>query len=353
MTSDSTFQTRRRVLQTTGIVLGTTAVGSMTAAAQDGPETYSADLSNEDVSGDVNTEASGIASFEIDRDAEEIHYTIDVEWLCDVNAAHIHLGDTSDDGEVIAWLYPEAGGEPQVREGRTDGTLVEGTLTADDLTGPLEGDDPEAVAETLGEEGAYVNVTTERYPDGELRGQIEPAEGEPPTDGAADDADEEPEEPDEEPEEPDDEPDEDDDPEPTDDPDAIGDALTLADYNVAVGRGNTDEEYIELENTSDQTLELGGYVVTDRDDGGTAVSATFPDGFTLDPGARVRVTTGDGEATDSEIFMGSGRNVWNQDGDVVVVQAPDGAVVFEQQYGNPPSSILSTVISHVSSLVAT
>lgn len=124
----------------------------------------------------VETEASGEATFHVSEDGTEIDYEVSVEHTCHVTQAHIHLGSEGEDGPVVVWLYPEEGMEPELIEGRFDGTLADGTVTADDLVGDWEGADFVDAVETFENEGAYVNVHTETHPGGEIRGQITPTE---------------------------------------------------------------------------------------------------------------------------------------------------------------------------------
>lgn len=136
--------------------------------------TFVAELSGEGHG--IDTPATGRAEFEVDVDAEEVHYTLEVAELCDATMAHIHLGGEGESGPVVVWLYPTDQQEPRTKEGRFTGTLAEGTFTEDDLVGPLEGASFEELAETHADQEAYVNVHTEDHPSGEIRGQIEPAD---------------------------------------------------------------------------------------------------------------------------------------------------------------------------------
>lgn len=120
----------------------------------------------------VETDASGYAYFVGDSEAGEIRYTLEVDYLCNATQAHIHLGGADEDGPVVAWLYPEEGGEAELVEGRFDGVLAEGVLIADNLVGEWEGASIEAAKAAFDEEDAYVNIHTEDHPGGEIRGQI-------------------------------------------------------------------------------------------------------------------------------------------------------------------------------------
>ena len=91
---------------------------------------------------------------------------------------------------------------------------------------------------------------------------------------------------------------------------------------------NLDDEYVVFENTGDTTIDLGGYTVADEADH----VYTFPSGVSLDPGEEIRLTTGIGTDTRSEVFWDQEAPVWNNGGDTVTVRAPDGTVVAERSY---------------------
>nr|WP_233341065.1 lamin tail domain-containing protein [Haloprofundus sp. MHR1] len=91
---------------------------------------------------------------------------------------------------------------------------------------------------------------------------------------------------------------------------------------------NTNGEYLVFENAGDEPLDLTGWTV--EDEAGHAY--TFPTGFTLAPGARVTLYTGDGSDTDSELYWGSGSAVWNNGGDTIRVSDDAGTVVLEERY---------------------
>lgn len=137
------------------------------------PHEFEAHLSGEGHG--IETDASGKAAFTVDTHDGEVdaHYELTVDSICNVTQAHIHLGAEDEDGPVVAWLYPEEGTEPAVNEGFFSGTLAEGTLTEGDLVNDWEDASIEEAEAALEEHAAYVNVHTEEYPAGEIRGQIE------------------------------------------------------------------------------------------------------------------------------------------------------------------------------------
>ena len=89
------------------------------------------------------------------------------EGIENVTAAHIHMAKKGENGPPVAGLF--AGPK---KEGMFSGTLGEGTITDKDLVGPMEGKTVKDLIKALRAGELYVNVHTDKYPDGELRGQI-------------------------------------------------------------------------------------------------------------------------------------------------------------------------------------
>src|SRR2546430_329309 len=59
-----------------------------------------------------DTNARGVAIFELSADGESIHYKVIAANINNVIMAHIHLGDANTAGPVIASLYPPRGPPP-------------------------------------------------------------------------------------------------------------------------------------------------------------------------------------------------------------------------------------------------
>jgi hypothetical protein len=120
----------------------------------------------------VVTNAQGQAILKLSKDGESLHFKLNVANIENVTMAHLHLGPAEGIGAVVVWLYP-GGPPPQLLPGRSQGTLAEGTITADDLVGPLEGQSLDDLVDAIEEGNIYVNVHTSAYPGGEIRGQLE------------------------------------------------------------------------------------------------------------------------------------------------------------------------------------
>ncbi|WP_338901203.1 MBL fold metallo-hydrolase [Salinibaculum marinum] len=94
-------------------------------------------------------------------------------------------------------------------------------------------------------------------------------------------------------------------------------------------RTNLDDEYLVFENRGTAPLDLSGWTVSDA----AGSVYTVPDGVTLDPGERVRLSTGDGTDTATALYWDAGRPVWNNDGDTVTVTEDTGTPVLTEVYG--------------------
>jgi hypothetical protein len=119
----------------------------------------------------VETSAKGQAVFRLSQDGTELSYRLIVANIENVTMSHIHLAPAGANGPVVAWLYPD-GPPAQLIPGRSSGVLAVGTITADDLVGPLATMSLDDLVDELRAGNAYVNVHTTAYPAGEVRGQI-------------------------------------------------------------------------------------------------------------------------------------------------------------------------------------
>jgi hypothetical protein len=163
---------RRALALLSAAVLALTATASVsTAAIAQERTTFKAPLSAAQEVPTNDSRARGVATFKLSRDGSHIYYRLIVANIEDVTMAHIHLAPAGVNGPVVAWLYPSSP-PPALIPGRSNGVLATGTITADDLVGPLAGADLMELVDVLTAGGAYVNVHTATYPGGEIRGQI-------------------------------------------------------------------------------------------------------------------------------------------------------------------------------------
>lgn len=147
------------------------AAASRHAGQSSASHTYQANLSGAEEVPPVDTRARGQATFRLSRDGTELSYRLIVANLHDVTMAHIHLAPRGVNGGVVVWLYP-SGPPPELIPGRTSGVLATGVITAANLVGGLEGGSLADLIEEMASGNAYVNVHTEAWPGGEIRGQI-------------------------------------------------------------------------------------------------------------------------------------------------------------------------------------
>lgn len=116
----------------------------------------------------VNTSASGFAELGVVDGGNSVEYGIIVVNIDKVTQAHIHQGNSSQAGPVIASLF-----NASTPTGPIIGDLTEGTITSANLTGPLQGKQLSNLITLMQNGTTYVNVHTEQNPEGEIRGTIE------------------------------------------------------------------------------------------------------------------------------------------------------------------------------------
>lgn len=129
---------------------------------------FKAKLTGGEVMPMITTKAGGEADFKLSKDGKELSYVLKLKGIENVMAAHIHAGKKGENGGPVAGLF--AGPE---KEGMFSGELAKGVITDKDLVGSLAGKTIGDLVTMIREGGAYVNVHTTKYPDGEVRGQIE------------------------------------------------------------------------------------------------------------------------------------------------------------------------------------
>lgn len=84
-----------------------------------------------------------------------------------------------------------------------------------------------------------------------------------------------------------------------------------------------EDEWIEIENVGAETADLTGWTVRDESTSNRLVL----EGGALEPGQRLRIRTGCGEARAGELFWCSGNGVWSNRGETALLLAPSGAIV--------------------------
>jgi len=118
---------------------------------------------------------------------------------------------------------------------------------------------------------------------------------------------------------------------PTQTPSGSDVGLTVSNIHAdAAGNDNENlnDEYVVFTNEGSDVLRLGGWEVEDAADH----IYHIPSGFKLNPRESVTLYTGSGRNTNSELYWKSGRAIWNNGGDTIIVRDDSGSVVLEYSY---------------------
>jgi hypothetical protein len=124
----------------------------------------------------TESNASGTAEFQAstgDEDGggdQQVAFSVNLTGFDDITAAHIHSGSEGENGPIVATLSQGAEADED-----SDQLQLNGEITTNDLEGPLEDMEILDLLDSMSNGSAYVNVHTEIYPDGAVRGQIAPA----------------------------------------------------------------------------------------------------------------------------------------------------------------------------------
>ncbi len=118
----------------------------------------------------VNTNATGVALFQLSEDSRRLHFILKANNIRNVTEAHIHLGFPGQNGPIVAFLFVAKKSGSTCRSE----IFVEGVLTREDLIGPLQGCSIADLVREIQRGNTYVNVHTVQNPNGEIRGQIVP-----------------------------------------------------------------------------------------------------------------------------------------------------------------------------------
>ena len=120
----------------------------------------------------TNSEAIGRAVLRVNPDANSISYQLEVLDIENVTQVHIHVASVPfGNGSPAVWLYPSS--PPSVLiPGKFRRILGEGSFTKANFVGPLAGMTINDLLTAIQENRAYVNVHTQQFPAGEIRGLL-------------------------------------------------------------------------------------------------------------------------------------------------------------------------------------
>ena len=152
-----------------GIVALAGVAGVSCNDALEGREAFQADLSGAQEVPARPTAANGVAQIYVDGDT--ISYSIQIDDISSITAAHIHSGVPGVNGPIRLFLYPPRQGETVPRVTTTDtAILVEATVPSSNVSGVTF----QELLNQMRNGGAYVNVHTTTFPGGEMRGVVRP-----------------------------------------------------------------------------------------------------------------------------------------------------------------------------------
>lgn len=114
----------------------------------------------------VSSRATGVALFNFSNDGEALSFQVNVAGLRDVRFAHIHFAKAGANGGVVYTLRMDK------VEGPVSGVYAKGNIDPANFSGLLLGGDLMILREAFRTGNAYVNVHTDLFPGGELRGQV-------------------------------------------------------------------------------------------------------------------------------------------------------------------------------------
>jgi hypothetical protein len=145
-------------------------ISSSVLAQKQQQELFTATLSGQNESPQVNTQATGTAKFTVNSN-DTLSYEVDATNINAVIGAHI--GENN--GSLLAQVFnPYAihNGKPGIPTGKVNGILSSGTITSDNLGGPLAGKKITDLVGLMKQGKTFVEIRTLEHQKGEIRGQI-------------------------------------------------------------------------------------------------------------------------------------------------------------------------------------
>jgi len=154
------------IIVATLAVIATSFVATQQIQAQEGKMIITF-LSGKDEVPPTESNASAWAKFQsVDNDSQ-LSYWVSIVGLKEITGAHIHKGSEGQNGDIVTVLS-----EAKSAEGGNETISLKGNITKDGLQGPLEGKEVSDLVSLMRNGSVYVNVHTNEYKDGVIRGQI-------------------------------------------------------------------------------------------------------------------------------------------------------------------------------------
>ena len=149
-----------------------TVLNLASVQGQQGVQSFSAALS-----GSANkSNSTGTAKFLVNENNSQISYWINVTGIKKINQAHVHNGTTGQNGDIVVSLLSNS----KSAKGNATPPKIgfNGNITKSDLRGPMQDKKISDLITLMGNGSAYVNIHTDKFPKGAIRGQISSSESE-------------------------------------------------------------------------------------------------------------------------------------------------------------------------------
>lgn len=137
-------------------------------------EKFSATLAGSSEVPAVTSTASGTVAFEAVGDTA-LSFSLQVTGLTGATMGHIHTGAAGVNGGIIVWLLPANGTAAQVPSQPLTGVISTGTIAQAWVRG-TPAISLDSLKKLMRAKAVYVNVHTSAFANGEIRGQIGPAQ---------------------------------------------------------------------------------------------------------------------------------------------------------------------------------
>ncbi len=162
---------QQRILSITTVLAVIISIGAVSVSlnliqAQEG-ETFSASLSGKEEVPPTESSATGWAKFLTDVNGTQVTYWVNLTGLNEITGIHIHNGSAGQNGDIVVTLSQQ-----ETAMGDNATLSLKGNITKDNLEGPLQGKELSELVSLLSDGNAYVNVHTDEFKNGAIRGQI-------------------------------------------------------------------------------------------------------------------------------------------------------------------------------------
>jgi hypothetical protein len=115
-----------------------------------------------------DSNANAWAKFQSVNNGSEIAFWINIFGLNKITGAHLHDGIKGQNGDIVAVLSKDK--SPDTEGNAT--ISLQGNITKNDLQGPLKGKEISDLVRQMTNASIYVNIHTDEFKDGAIRGQI-------------------------------------------------------------------------------------------------------------------------------------------------------------------------------------